>query len=152
MCGIRVREVESLQGWQEVPVVGCAATFEGEFTAGVWRDLIELEGAQMLARYDDDFYRDRAAVTVNQCGDGWVYYVGCGLGEDFLQRLADGIAADCALPVIDTEPDVEVCRRHGPEADYEFVLNHAGVARNYRDRVLAPYSASIHLVSDEVYA
>ena len=152
MCGIKVREVESLQAWQEVPVVGCAPNFEGDFAAGVWRDLIELEGAQMLARYDDDFFRDRAAVTVNQCVDGWVYYVGCGLGEDFLQRLVDGIAADCALPVIDTEPDVEVCRRRGPDADFEFVLNHSGVARNYRGRALDPYSAGIHLVSDDVHA
>lgn len=46
-------------------------------------DLIHLESADCLARYDDDFYRGMPAVTVNSFGEGYAYYIAFRSNENF---------------------------------------------------------------------
>ena len=72
MLGLCVVETESLQEPDAVPLAGES----GRGTAGVFRDMIVPEGAHVLWRYDDEFYRPYAAVTRCDYGLGAAYYLG----------------------------------------------------------------------------
>ena len=45
------------------------------------------EGAEVLARYREDFYAGTPVITRNRYGDGLAYYVGTRSGEEFYLRL-----------------------------------------------------------------
>lgn len=69
-------------------------------------ELIHAETAQVIARYDSDFYQGRPAATVNQYGDGLAYYVAFrDTGEftdklvgELLQKAGINSCFDSALP------------------------------------------------------
>lgn len=48
-------------------------------------DLINLEGAEVLASYEHDFYAGRPALTVHKFGKGKAYYIAPRTKDDFLQ-------------------------------------------------------------------
>ena len=68
--------------------------------------LLELEGAQAFALYQDDFYKGTPAITRHTYGEGEAWYLGARLtGESldaFYQQLAQSLgiprALDCDLP------------------------------------------------------
>ena len=80
---------------------------DGTLTEAVdYCELIHAEGAQVLARYDSDFYAGMPAATVNAYGSGLAYYAAFRDTGDFTQKLVEmvlqkaGITSDFdgALP------------------------------------------------------
>ncbi len=69
--GIRAEETDTLYPSDRNAVI-C-----GEKTYPVcdYCDLIEVSTAEVLGTYESDFYRGRAALTVNRYGDGTAYYL-----------------------------------------------------------------------------
>lgn len=55
----------------------------GEYTSNDYCDLIHAEDAQVLARYKADFYADRPALTVNEYGKGYTYFIATNLDQTF---------------------------------------------------------------------
>ena len=47
----------------------------GSYPCDLWCDLIQLEGAQALATYGEDFYAGRPAITEHRLGAGRALYV-----------------------------------------------------------------------------
>ena len=54
---------------------------------GLLCDIMHTEGAEVLARYREDFYAGTPVITRNRYGDGLAYYVGTRSGEEFYLRL-----------------------------------------------------------------
>ena len=93
LAGLTVEETESLQDYDAFPVVG-SGVFEGvEGTGGIFRDMIQVQDAEVLFHYADAFYLEFAAVTRKQTGRGTLYYVGCGLEEKITKLLMEQVMA-----------------------------------------------------------
>ncbi len=94
LAGLTVEETESLQDYDVFPVVG-SGVFEGvEGTGRIFRDMIQVQDAEVLFHYADAFYLEFAAVTRKQTGRGTLYYVGCGLEEKITKLLMEQVMRD----------------------------------------------------------
>ncbi|KZZ83775.1 beta-galactosidase [Bacillus sp. SJS] len=112
MTGITINEYESLQTGQQNKVNGVKGSLSGlESAATVWCDLIDPVTAEVLAEYDDCFYKGTAAVTKNKYGKGTVYYIGTALEETMLTALYKEIFQEAGAEIIETQNGVEVVRR-----------------------------------------
>ena len=89
-----------------------------------WCDLLELDTAQVWARYRGRYYTGIPAITKNRFGSGAAYYVGT-VGEKALYRtLLLEIFREHSIPVIDALPrGVEVTMRSGEGGTYRFFFN-----------------------------
>jgi beta-galactosidase len=104
----------------------------------LWSDVIDLEGAEALGVYGDDFYAGKPAMTRYKFGQGYSYYLGtrpeAGLLENLLVDVC-GAAGVTALPGV--PEGVEVVARQGETGRYLFVLNH----NNSAVEIELPYEA-----------
>lgn len=128
--GVRVTEYD--------PVGGDQIQIRDEkgniYSASQWADVLELDTAQAIAVYADQFYAESAAVTQNNWGKGAVYYVATQPDEAYLSQLLRTIAEQGGLSEIHSLPDgVQVTTRSGPNGTFRFILN------------LSPESVSIPL-------
>ena len=141
--GVCVAETESLQEGQEFPLAG-----EGSFAGlrgrgGIFRDMLAVQDAQVLLRYDDPFYQDFAAVTRKAQKDGAVYYLGCGLEEPVLNRVLKQAAGEQGIPLTQTQPGVEVVCRGQGDRQIRMVMNHNPREAQYEGGALAPFQCRI---------
>jgi beta-galactosidase len=91
------------------------------YSCDLWSDWIELEGADVVAAFEDGWLAERPAVTRN--GSAW--YVGTrfeAAGMDAL--VAKLVEASGVRPPLDAPPGVEVVRREGDGRVFLFLLNH----------------------------
>ena len=144
LTGVTVEETESLQELEAFPLLG-----EGPFTGrtgrgGIFRDMLSVQDAEVLYRYGDFFYQDRAAVTRRRHGRGTVYYLGCALDEATLNTVTDEILQSAHI-----EPDpalmqegVETVTRGG-ESKIRIYLNHTPHAVQTPAGPLTPYGCHI---------
>ncbi|MGV1003234.1 MAG: beta-galactosidase [Candidatus Nanopelagicales bacterium] len=143
ICGITIEVVESLQIDQTVPIAGTGA-YEGlAGTCDVWRDLVIQGSAEVLFRYDDPSYRDRAVITRNRVGAGQVIYVAGGLDADVLDRVVTDLVGELGLPGIETPEGLEWYSRSGPDGEVVVALNHTDQVISYEGVELAPYESRI---------
>jgi beta-galactosidase len=98
---------------------------EEDFACQTWRDSITLQGAEMVARFGQDFFSGHPAITVNAFGEGNAYYVGTCLSSDGMDWLIGRVCEHAQVaPVLETPHGVEALRRDGPGGSYLFLLNH----------------------------
>ncbi len=143
IAGIQINESEALQDEAGVMILGID-NYEGEQgLCEVWRDLISLETAQCLYRYDDKFYKDKACVTVNQYGKGKAYYIGGGVNIDLLEDLAKEIVTDKKIPYILSPKGLEVYNRKLNEEEYLFITNHTSDFLNFNGQLIHPYESKV---------
>lgn len=142
-AGVCVAETESLQEGQEFPLAGegLFAGLQGQ--GGIFRDMLEVHGAQVLLRYHDPFYREFAAVTRNKQQSGWVYYLGCGLEDAVLDRVLEQVVTEQHIPMEPTQPGVEVVYRGDGDSQIRMVINHNAREAVYDGQALAPFQCSI---------
>ena len=88
LLGLYVEETESVQAYDCIPIAG----EKGSGTAGIFRDMVVPQGAQVLWRYDDPFYRSYAAITRNAYGQGAAYYLGTTPDQATLDALEAELA------------------------------------------------------------
>ncbi len=142
-AGVCVAETESLQEGQKFPVTG-----EGNFAGvqgqgGIFRDMLEVHGADVLLRYHDAFYQEFAAVTRKAQKDGWVYDLGCGLEEPVLNKILEAISVQQNLPLEASAAGVEVICRGTGEGRMRMVINHNPQEAVYDDRSVAPFQCCV---------
>ncbi len=136
VCGVEVDEYDSLPAGMTVPVL-----FEGTnavHPSGPWCDVLEPTTAYVLARYDGEYYKGRAAITVNRHGKGRAIYVGT-LAAPALEKAVIAYALQQAgvKPVLETPDGVEATLRWKNGDRFLFLLNHADEPRG----VTLPYHA-----------
>ena len=113
IAGIEVEESDAPR--KSVQVCG-----EVEGNANIWCDIIKPVTANVVCCYDSEYYKGKAAVTVNDFGKGKVYYVGCDLDDAAMEKLVLMIAKNAGVETISTPSGVEIIKREG----YKIVLNH----------------------------
>ncbi|MYL69764.1 cellulase family glycosylhydrolase [Halobacillus litoralis] len=143
LIGARVEEIESLTAAHQLELQGEGAFAEVPASISVWRDLLVPEQAQTLYSYQDQFYKDYAAVTKNTFGKGSVYYIGGGLSEEALEKIASDVTSDQGIQTIESESDVEVYRRHIGGDYYLFLMNHSDKEKSYGKEKLGPFESRI---------
>lgn len=116
-----------------------------EHACSLWSDLLDPEGADVLAWYGNDWYAGRAAITRHRFGDGSTYYLGTqpdahGMGH-VLDLALDtaGVGRPANIPA-----GVESVRRTDGDSSFLFLLNHSEI------HVDVPLDRAAHdLLSDQ---
>lgn len=143
LAGLTVEETESLQDYDAFPVVGSGA-FEGvEGVGGIFRDMIQVQDAEVLFRYADAFYQEFAAVTKKQTGKGTMYYVGCGLEEKITKLLMEQVMQECGFQMAPSEEGLEIVTRGNEKQKVTMYINHNAKEMTYGDMTLAPFACKI---------
>ncbi|KAA3665306.1 MAG: hypothetical protein DWQ04_01310 [Chloroflexi bacterium] len=125
MSGVEVEEYVSMPIDNDNHVQFGLPDFEEKVTASVWADVLHPKTAHVMGWYTDDYYADKAAVTINAYGDGQVIYLGT-MGEPVLYHTLARWTAGLAdiSPLLKTGQDVEVTERISGNNRLLFVLNH----------------------------
>ena len=87
---------------------------------------LNLEGAQSLARFSSGYLAESPALTVNNLGQGRVYYIASRNEQDFLADFYYFLTEKLSIsPVLDIEvPEgVSIQKRTDGTADYLFLMN-----------------------------
>ncbi len=113
LAGVDVPEFDAPR--REVAVDGAFVS-----KAHIWCDVIEPVTAKVLCHYDSEYYKGKAAVTVNTYGKGKVFYVGCDLDEAGQLSLAEIIAGEAGISVTRLPAGVELVNRKNSR----ILLNH----------------------------
>ncbi|WP_336054059.1 beta-galactosidase [Streptomyces sp. CA2R101] len=121
LLGLRVEEFWPLDEGRRVNVGGA---YTGR--ADLWSEVIDLEGAEALARFTDGDLAGRPAVTRHAYGRGTVWYVGTRLDAAPMRALLDDVRAAAGVaPVLPGLPEgVQATVREGTGGRYLFLLNH----------------------------
>jgi beta-galactosidase len=142
--GVKVVETESLQDLDAFSVIGQGAFAGSEGVGGIFRDMLEVEDAEVLYRYGDKFYTDFAAVTRKPCGKGMVYYIGCGLEESLSRKIYETIMDENGIETVITDSGVEsVLRGDNDSGRIRMLINHNDYEACAGDVVLAPFECRI---------
>ncbi len=106
LLGVWAEETDVLYESDEAriaPVRDGAAGLSGAYRAETFCDLLHSEGAETLALYVNQFYKNRPALTVNRVGKGRAYYIASRnehrFHADFYRRLIDELGLRRALGV-----------------------------------------------------
>lgn len=142
LAGIEVLEYESLQQGQSAKVTARKGLFKNsDFKANVWRDIITATTAKSIAHYHDAW--EGEAVTVNNYGEGKVYYIGASLEDRFMDLLYEYILSESEVQTERTPQGVEIIHRCGKESNYKFVMNHNEYDVEYSGMTLKAYDVQI---------
>jgi beta-galactosidase len=137
LLGIEIDEAESLHAGQHVSILSKDGKKEAQ--GQVWRDLIRTTTADALYSYSDRFYKNYAALTVNEYGNGKAYYVGTGAEAGVLSDLALTVLNETGISFIKSEPGVEVVERAG----HVIVMNHNHEEAAFEGEMLQPFETKI---------
>lgn len=143
LAGVTVAETESLQDLNAFPIVGEGAFAGATGYGGVFRDMLEVQDAEVLYRYGDSFYREFASVTRKRSGLGMVYYFGCSLDEDTTSRLMETILAECGIETVPSPEGVEIVTRGGAGQRIRMLMNHNAFETEALGVKLPPYGCVI---------
>lgn len=139
LLGLYVEETESVQELDSIPIAGEYGTGR----AGVFRDMIVPEGAQVLWRYDDEFYRQYAAITRCNYGRGAAYYLGTVPDPSVLDTLFDEVMSRALIERLDLPKGVEcVVRGEGSER-VRILMNHNSYPVAAMGRELGPFAVEV---------
>lgn len=143
LAGVSIAETESLQDLNAFPVAG-ENSFAGETGfGGIFRDMLEVQDAEVLYRYGDNFYTDYAAVTRRKQGSGTVYYLGCALDEGSTAKVMGTILADNQIETIPSDDGVEVVIRGGEGRKVQMLINHNAHEAAACGATLAPFECRV---------
>ena len=121
MAGVWVEEIDALAPEYMNKVTFADGT---EVPCNLLCDVMHLEGAECLATYAEDFYAGTPAVTKNQFGKGYTYYIGTNMNGDGIAKVLDMAVAQADVSsVIQEETELEVTCRKADNCTYYFVLN-----------------------------
>ncbi len=127
LCSVEVDEYDSLgadmHNGLEFALPELASS--SPILVSVWCDVLKSNGAAVVARYTQDYYAGKPAITLNRFGQGQVVYVGT-LGDAPLYETLGGWLLDLAgvQPLLTAPEGVEVTERWQEDQRLLFVLNH----------------------------
>lgn len=127
LCGVEVEEYDSLGAdmHNELEFTPPELASNPPVSVSVWCDVLRPKSASVVARYTQDYYAGKPAITLNRFGQGQVVYVGTMGDARLYETLAGwllnlvGVQAILAVP-----KGVEVTERWQGNRRLLFVLNH----------------------------
>jgi beta-galactosidase len=97
---------------------------------GIWMDILQPSGAEVLGTYASGDYAGRAAITMNDFGKGKAVYIGADLSAESLSRVLRSLAARAGVKTsLEVPPGVEVTVRNSGDKQWMFLLNHTPTAQ-----------------------
>lgn len=127
MLGLWVEEIDALPPDMNnsMNLVYKLNPMKDNYTCNMVCDIINLEGAEALAVYGSDFYKDKPVFTYNKYGDGLAYYIASNPEQAFLNDFALRLAKENNLLLeIENKEGVEITQRFKDNYSLTFVLNH----------------------------
>ena len=127
MLGLWVEEIDALPPDMNnsMNLVYKLNPMKDNYTCNMVCDIINLEGAEALAVYGSDFYKDNPVFTYNKYGDGLAYYIASNPEQAFLNDVALRLAKENNLLLeIENKEGVEITQRFKDNYSLTFVLNH----------------------------
>jgi beta-galactosidase len=132
LCCVEVEEYDSLSSnmQNEIEFILPERSDHPCVTVGILCEILKPTSAMVIARYRQDYYAGKPAITLNQFGSGRVVYVGA-VGDSQLYDLL----AHWLLPSIDGQqefklpPGVELAERKQGDKNLHFVLNHTNIVQ-----------------------
>ena len=143
IAGLNVVETESLQDYEAFQING-----QGKYNGymgygGIFRDMISVSDAEILFKYGDKFYQEYAAVTRKKTGEGWFYYIGCGIDDDITKMLMCDIIEISGINYVNSEDGVEIAVRGDNEHQVKMYINHNDVCVDTEGITLQPFECRI---------
>ena len=118
-----------------------------QYPAKILCDIIHTEGAEVLGKYDTDFYKGTPVLTRNFFGQGKAYYVGTRSDDNFYRRFLGEVLQQAGIyPVMDTPTEVEAAERQNGNGSYIFLMNHGT-----EEQKIAVTKKLVELRSGQVY-
>ncbi|WP_432889458.1 beta-galactosidase [Kribbella sp. CA-245084] len=118
VLGLTVEEFLPLRAGETVRL-----TLDG-LGGDVWADDVALDGAEVVAAFEDGPGAGKPAITRHALGAGTAWYVATRLGVDELAVVLRKAYQDAGITPADGPAEVEIIRRHGDRADYLIAVNH----------------------------
>ncbi len=125
VCGVSVEEYDAL-----TPDLTQAITFDVDELAGqtlpvqTWCDILVPQGAEVIARYAQDYYAGKPAVTRNQLGHGQAIYLGAFGTDAFYESVFGWLLKQINIQSdIEAPAGVEISKRWQGNQSIYFVLN-----------------------------
>ncbi|GAA4722397.1 beta-galactosidase [Phytohabitans rumicis] len=125
VLGVRTDELFPLLPGERVGLTG---DVPAGATAGLWSERLRLAGAEAVATYADGPVAGIPAVTRRTRGSGAAWYLATHPDSTTLAAVLDRIRREAGVQPERAAPaGIEVVRRCGADADYLFLIDHAGV-------------------------
>lgn len=138
LCGITVEDFTLIRGnvqapalrWLDEEADGGNNEDSVIFAEG-FNDILQIEqdSVKVLAEYASDYYAGKPALTVNNLGNGRVYYYGAAFNEAVVRKLLPQLdLRKTAADVVLAPAEVELAVRRNPASGeaYIFALNYSG--------------------------
>ena len=127
--GIDVKEIDTLY-----PKDKNSIKFGNEsFEVVDYCTIIEAKEAEVLAKYEEDFYKNTPAITKNNLEKGKAYFIGARTNQEFLSKFYDKIVKDLDINEVDdfiSEGGISIQIRENKDAKYYFVMNFTEEEKN----------------------
>lgn len=101
-------------------------TATGDYAVKDYAALLEVQEAEVLARYQEGFYQNEAAVTSHSFGQGTAYFIAPRTEQAFLDEFYEARVEDLHLAnplVVAGNPEVSIQSRKQAGRNYHFVMN-----------------------------
>ena len=95
--------------------------------------IIEAKEAEVLAKYEEDFYKNTPAITKNNLEKGKAYFIGARTNQEFLSKFYDKIVKDLDINEVEdfiSECGISIQIRENEDAKYYFVMNFTEEEKN----------------------
>lgn len=123
LAGIWVEEIDALAPEQRNQV---ELKNEKKGSGALLADIIHLETATAIAHYKSNFYKDTPAATINQYGEGKVYYLGTQFDKETLKEIFNELIEYSSIQKpITTE--LEIAHRYFEQEKLTFIINFTNV-------------------------
>ena len=121
LAGVWVEEIDALAPEQTNTITFTDGT---RMTCNLLCDLMHLEGAQLLASYDENFYAGMPAITKNTFGKGCTYYIGTNMGQEGIDKVLKMATHQADIhPVVDEPTALEVVCRKTADSTHYYIFN-----------------------------
>lgn len=87
-------------------------------------EVLRVKDAEIVASYQDDFYRGTAVVTKKQYGEGEAWYVGARLDDAGMEKIYAKCLDESGVQRYPMPEGVEYHRRSSEDGNFGFYLNH----------------------------
>jgi beta-galactosidase len=127
LCGVEVEDYDSLSSRMQNSLESVIPEFMDSAcaTVGVLCDILKPTSATVIARYTQDYYVGKPAITINQFGAGHAIYIGAVGDAQLYDPLAKWLMNTIGLQTAFLAPHgVEVTRRAQGDKYLHFILNH----------------------------
>ena len=121
LAGIWVEEIDALAPEQTNTITFTDGT---RMSCNLLCDLMHLEGAQLLASYDENFYAGMPAITKNTFGKGCTYYIGTNMGQEGIDKVLKMATQQANVhPVVKEPTALEVVCRKTTNSTHYYIFN-----------------------------